>query len=78
MRKREVSKGFSYVKEDSEDSRGFANVKVVSPSNKALTLGQELPGGMSHKFHPVVGGGVSVCALSSACLLLPHHLHLSR
>ena len=38
--KREISKGFSYAKEDLQDTGGFAIVKlkIVFPSSKALTL----------------------------------------
>ena len=40
VRKSEVSKGFSHVKEDSQDSKALAIVKVVFPSSKVLTLRQ--------------------------------------
>ena len=40
VRKREVSKGFSYAKEDLQDTGGLAIVKlkVVFPSSKVLRL----------------------------------------
>ena len=42
VRKREVSKGFSYAKEDLQDTGGLAIVtlKMVFPTSKALTLRQ--------------------------------------
>ena len=40
VRKREVSKGFSYIKEDSQDTGGLVIVKLrfVFPSSKTLIL----------------------------------------
>ena len=77
IRKREVSKEFSYAKEDLQDTGGLAIVKVVFPSSKELTS-RQLGTSWECNTGPIQEGvvvGLSACALSSASLLLPHHSH---
>ena len=58
VRKRQISKGFSYAKEDLPEPGGLAIVKlkIVYPSSRSLTLRQLATSrGMSHISHPGVG-----------------------